>query len=455
MKKVYSKKFWFIFWLLAIIFLFGWYSFLQIKNNNEFGAINFAIDFLPLDELKKAKFKTMSTFAQYLFQKDGQEKTFMLLFQNNMELRPGGGYIGSFGILKMKNGKILELQTNDLSNFDGRIPNGTIPPYPMKELLGVTSWKLRDSNWSPDFSENAQKAEEFYKLGQGRENFQGIIAINSDVLMSFLQATGPIKIEGYPGTYDSENAVLALEKQVEMNYIQQGIKKEERKSIMNLLAQEIEKKVFTLNIGQKIKLAEIILNDLNRKDIQLYFKDQNLESRAIEAQWDGSVNQKWSQDYLMMVDANMGAWKSDYYIKRSFEYTVDLSGDIPKADLKITYRHTAKERDWMTRDYVDYLRVYVPQGSWLGDTKNLGEKRFGTDLNKKYFGTIIGVPLGQTKTIEFSYTLSSDAAKNYNLLIQRQSGSGQINGTVTIIYKSQNKVTYQVDLSKDWILGEH
>ncbi len=455
MKKVYSKKFWFIFWLLAIIFLFGWYSFLQIKNNNEFGAINFAIDFLPLDELKKAKFKTMSTFAQYLFQKDGQEKTFMLLFQNNMELRPGGGYIGSFGILKMKNGKVLELQTNDLSNFDGRVPNGTTPPYPMKELLGVTSWKLRDSNWSPDFSENAQKAEEFYKSGQGQENFQGIVAINSDVLMSFLQVTGPVKIEGYPGTYDSENAVLALEKQVEMNYIQQGIKKEERKSIMNLLAQEIEKKVFTLNIAQKIKLAEIILDDLNRKDIQLYFKDQNLESRAIEAQWDGEVNRNWSQDYLMMVDANMGAWKSDYYIKRSFEYTVDLSGDVPKADLKITYQHTAKEKDWMTRDYVDYLRVYVPQGSWLGDTKNLGEKRFGTDLNKKYFGTIVGVPLGQTKTIEFSYILSSDATKNYNLLIQRQSGSGQINGTVTIIYKSQNKATYQVDLSKDWILSEH
>lgn len=448
-----SRKF-ILFWIIAGLFLAGWFCFWQVKNNKEFGTISALIDFLPIEELKKAKFKTMATFAEYLFEKNGEEKSFMLLFQNNMELRPGGGYIGSFGILKMQDGHVLELATHDLSNFDGRIPDGIEPPYPIRETLKVDSWKLRDSNWSPDFLENAKKADEFYRMGQGQENFAGIVAINSNVLTSFLKVTGPMEIPGYPGTYSSESAVLDLEYQVEKGYVEQGIKRGERKGVMRLLGEEIQKKVFTLSVVEKIKLAEIILEDLNRKDIQLYFKDEKLEKKAQEAKWDGSVEKNWSADYLMLVDANLGAFKSDYYIKRSFKYVVDLSGDAPKANLKITYEHTAKEKDWMTKDYLTYLRVYVPQNSWLEASKNLGEQKFGDDLNKKYFGTFVGVPLGQAKTIEFSYALPKIAIENYDLLIQKQSGSGEVKGEVTVIYKSQRKMVYQVDLSKDWKLSE-
>lgn len=450
-----SNRNFILFWIFAVAFLTGWYFFWQIKNNKEFGTMSAMIDFLPIGELRKAKFKTMASFAEYVFQKDGEEKTFLLLFQNNMELRPGGGYIGSFGILKMKDGNVTQLQTHDLSNFDGRVPDGITPPYPIMETLRVKDWKLRDSNWSPDFPINAEKAEEFYQLGQGQENFAGIVAINSNVLTSFLKVTGPVEVPGYPGIYDSENAVLNLEYQVERGAYQQGIARGERKSVMNLLASEIKKKVLTLSVRDKIKLAEIILDDLNRKDIQLYFKDESLEGSAQRAQWDGSVDKSWSEDYLMLVDANMGSLKSDYYMRRSFDYTVDLSGDVPVARLVVTYNHTAKEKDWMTKDYLTYLRVYTPSGSWLVDSKNLGEKRFGDDLNKKYFGTLVGVPLGQTKTIEFSYTLPKEAGENYDLLIQRQSGSGEVHGEVNVIYKSGKKMNYQIDLAKDWKLSEN
>lgn len=451
MKK--SNRNFIIFWIISGIFLVGWYFFWQVKNDREFKTLSSVIDFLPIDELKKAKFKTMASFAEYAFQKDGQEKTFMILFQNNLELRPGGGYIGSFGILKLKDGQVEQLQTHDLSNFDGRVPDGIETPYPFKEALHVSDWKLRDSNWSPDFPTDAQKADYFYHLGQGQENFDGVIAIDSNVLISFLKVTGPVTIDGYPGTYDSENAVLSLEHQVEQGYAQQGIERGDRKNVMNLLAEEIKKKVLNLNVKQKLQLAEIILEDLNRKDIQLYFKDPNLEYKAKEAQWDGSVDQGWTGDYLMMVDANMGSLKSDYYVKRSFKYTIDLTGDKPKADLLITYTHTAKEKDWMTKDYLDYLRVYVPSGGWLVDSQNLGEKRFGDDLGKKYFGTLVNVPLGRVKTIGFSYTLPQSVAENYDLLIQRQAGSGDVRGEVDMKYKSGQTVTYQVDLAQDWKLS--
>lgn len=449
MSKPRSKKFWVIFWSVSAVFLVCFYFALQIKKN-PVGTLSSAIDYVPWLS-GKDELKTVAYFGNYLLKNDGQEKTFMILFQNNMELRPGGGYIGSFGILKVKNGHVTLLQTHDLSNFDGRVPDGIQPPYPIKETLNVDSWKLRDSNWSPDFAVNAEKAEYFYHLGEGQENLDGIVAINTNVLTSFLKATGPIELEDYPGTYDSENAILTLEYQVEQGYAKQGIDRGERKSVMNELAAAIMQKVTTLNTSQKIDLAKIILEDLNNKDIQLNFKDAGMQEKARQAGWAGLVEKEWNKDYLMMADANMGALKSDYYMTRGFDYIVDLSGDKPKADLKITYTHSGKVKDWMTKDYLSYLRVYVPEGSWLENSSNTGEIKYGEELGKKYFGTLVKVPLDNTKTIEFTYTLANNLDSNdYNLLIQKESGVEKLSGHVTVIRKDGSRQEYTVDSKGDW-----
>jgi hypothetical protein len=453
MPKRYSRKFWITFWAIAVLFLAGWFLFWQLANHRR-ATLNSAISILPINQEKKDDLEAINYFVDYILKKDGQEKTFLVLFQNNMELRPGGGYIGSFGILKMKDGQIVDLQTNDVVNFDGRIPDTEEPPYPLKETLGLSSWKLRDSNFSPDFPTDAQKADYFYHLGQGQENLDGIVAINADVLTSFLKVTGPVSIDGFPGTYDSENAIMSLEYQVEKGYQEQGLAHAERKSVMNSLADEIIKKATSLNETDKLKLAQIILDNLNNKDIQLYFKDSPLEEQAQKAGWSGEVDQSWGSDYLMMVDANLGSYKSDYYIKRSFDYTIDLSGDIPKADLKITYTHTAKEKDWMTKDYLTYLRVYVPNGAWFDNSAGPDNATFGEELGHKYIASLITVPIGQTKTFQFNYNLPQNIKdKPYDLLIQKESGVGTIPGHITIIKKDGARETHDIELKGDWQLN--
>lgn len=447
MLKKHSKKFWIIFWIISGLFLISWFLFWQVKNR---GAESI-VDNLPINE----KWKTLTGIADYLLAQDNKEKTFMVLFQNNMEIRPGGGYIGSFGIVKIKNGKVGEMQVHDLSNFDGRIPDTQIPPYPMQETLNIKSWKLRDSNFSPDFVTNAKKAEYFYKLGNGEENLDGIIGITANVLTSFLKATGPIQIEGYPGTYADENAIIALEYQVEKAYFEQGIKKGDRKSVMNDLAKEIIKKVFDLSASQKIELMKIILLDLEKKDIQIYFKDKHLQERIEKSGWDGEVDLNWNNDYLMISDANMGAFKSDYYVKRSLEYFVDFSKENPTASLRVTYKHTAKEKDWMTRDYLSYLRVYVPDGSWLSDSKNTGDMKFESEFGKKVFGSLIKVPIGETRTIEFEYNLPKNLKDtDYNLKIQKQAGINDVPVKVHVTDKNGERKDYEFTMNSDIVLNK-
>ncbi len=451
--KRYSIKFWIVFWAISALFLVTWFFYWQTR----FGGINQiskVADLLPVSEEKAEGYKALLDLAGYFTKKDDVEKTLLVLLQNNLEIRPGGGYIGSFGILKIKNGEIIKFETHDLSNFDLRIPDTVEPPYPMKETLRIKSWKLRDSNFSPDFPTNSKKAEEFYKMGNGEENFDGIISVTANVLSSLLKAAGPIQVEGYPGTYDSENALISLEYQVEKGYAEQGIEKGERKSVMNLLADEIIKRIGDFSYGQKIQLAEILLDDLKRKDIQLYFKNGDLQKIIEENNWSGGVDQNWNQDYLMVVDANLGSYKSDYYVKRSVDYSVDLSKDVPEVVLKIAYNHTAKQKDWMTNDYTDYFRVYAPENFWLTSwPKDLTNPQFKEELGKKYFGFLIRVPIGESRTFEFRYALPKELKENYDLKIQKQAGINDMPAAVHIIYPDGQKKDYDIVLNSDVVLS--
>ncbi|KKR22097.1 MAG: hypothetical protein UT50_C0001G0009 [Candidatus Moranbacteria bacterium GW2011_GWA2_39_41] len=444
--KQYTTKFWIKFWTISTILLVAFYFVLQLRN----AGLSEVVDYLPISQENK----TIATLAEYFYKSDDIERTFLILFQNNMEIRPGGGYIGSFGILKVKNGEITLLQTHDLSNFDGRIPDTVEPPYPMKETLHIPSWKMRDSNFSPDFTVNAKKAEEFYYMGQGGEKFEGVIGITTNVLTSLLKVTGPIQVEGYAGTLADENAILELEYQVEKAYVDQGIPLGERKSIMNKIAQEIIKQVFALSAVKKMDLYDVMTEDLNRKDIQIYFKDPALAEIVKKANWDGRVDAGWKQDYLMTVDANLGAWKSDYYVKRSIDYIIDLAQDVPVATLRINYNHTATKKDFMTKDYLSYLRVYVPQEAWMTKAYNFDNAKFGTEFGKKYFGSIVKVSLGQSKTVEINYTLPEKLADNYNLKIQKQAGINDEPVAIHLIDRNGVKTDYEAVLNSDFILNK-
>lgn len=453
--KKYSKKFWAVFIAVSVIFLIGWFVFWEVRTHG-LESLKRLLGILPVAQETKTDLDTVISLADSLLDTDGEEKTFLLLFQNNLELRPGGGFIGSFGILKVRDGSITHFAVHDTGNFDGRIPDTIAPPYPMKETLKIPSWKLRDSNYSPDFSENAKWAEEFYRMGQGTERFDGIVGITTNVLTSFLRVTGPVELADYPGTYGADNAILDLEYQVEQGYLKQNVAFGERKSVMGILGLEILERVKALSLPKKYELFKVVLDDLHRKDIQLLFKDEALQADVIASGWDGRLDTTWQDDYLLLVDANLNSWKSDYFVKRSYTYTIDLSQEVPQATLAITYKHTAPKKDWFTKDYQTFLRVYVPKGSFLSDASNTAMAPvFGEFANKKYFGMLIHVPLGTEKTVTLRYTLPKEIEREwYDLKVEKQPGLNDVPVSVLVIKSDGTQEEKTFVLNRNTVLGD-
>ena len=439
--------------LLILIVTGGFYFFSYAKTHKTelaIGSLNLfqkVSRLLPLTPDTKKEIEVVNTLVETLTRKDDQVHVFLVLLQNS----DGGGFLGQYALIKVKNGEVISTFVEDANLLDQRIVADIPTPYPFVRKLQLKKWKFRDSNFSPDFPTNAEKAQYFYRLAGGYEKFDGVIAVNSLTFNNILALTGPIQIPGDSNIYTSADGAYKLEDRVERVYLGEDVPaelKQNRKLIMKRIAAEIMRRVAT--VSNIPKLAEFTQKELRNKDIMLYFKDPALQSLVESVHWDGSVAEDWINDYVMLVDANMGALKTDHYIRRSLDYTVDFTGEKPIATIVYTYRNTATHGDWRTSDYHTYLRAYVPKGSKFLERKMINVVTTKEAFNKTYFDGFVDVEIGQsdvntTLTYELPDTITPE---NYRLLIQKQSGVGTL--PVTVHLKRLGKEYIQnADLLKD------
>ncbi len=389
-------------------------------------AVNRFSAFLPISDDEKKELEVVNNLVQAFTRKDDKERAFLIFLQNNMELRPGGGFLGQYAIVKMKNGEVTSTFFEDANLLDQRITAKITPPYPFKRMMQIKKWKFRDSNFSPDFPTNVEKAKYFYRLSGRGGNFDGFAAVNADVFNDILALTGPITVPGYNKTFKSPDGALDLEEYVEKYYLMNpDVYSQNRKNIMKTMAPIIIKKLFSL--GNVSKVAELVHQEFQNKNIMVNFTDPSLQSQIESVYWGGEVSRTWESDYLMIVDANMGSLKTDYYIKREISYNIDLTAEKPIATLNILYKNTAPYGDWRTSDYHSYLRVYVPKGSNLLERQMVSYPNLGEEFGKTYFGFICHVVIGQETNAMIKYELPENFSKdNYRLLVQKQSGVGNI-----------------------------
>ena len=436
--------------------LTGWFFFLQWKNKG-YEGLNPLVNVLPVDQETKTDMQVLTRVADAMLAKDGRERVYLVLLQNNTELRPGGGYIGSFAILKMRDGHVTDFAVHDTNIFDGREPQTIEPPYPMRETLRIQGWQMRDSNWSPDFPTNALKAEEMYHLGDGGEQFDGIFGVTTNLLTSVLQLTGPITPEGYDKTFTAETAVDDLEYQVEQQWWKDGESLGMRKQVIRALGDAILAKVKASHFKEQQAFFEAFLANLHRKDIQVYFKDETLQNEIDKAGWSGRVDTSWPDDYLSVIDANLSARKTDRLMDRQIEYTVDMTGNNIVATVAITYKNNGTQKDWRTSDYQSFVRVYAPEGSWLESVDGgVTQPVFGNELGKKSFGVLVQVPLGSEKTVTFKYTLPKTVTKEYyDLKVDKQAGVNNTTASIHILRSGGVRDDREIILTQPWVWSEN
>jgi hypothetical protein len=430
-KQIIRKKsFWITVGIIIILGLLGWY----IKNNSKEFAISSLNVFqkvsqiLPLSPDTKKEVEVVNDLVTKYTANDNVERTFLLLLQNNYEIRPGGGFLGQYAIVKVKNGAVTSTKFEDANLLDQRINAKVTPPAALTRKLQLKKWKFRDSNFSPDYPTNVEKALYFYRLAGGGsgEQFDGVIAVNADVFNHVLELTGPITPSGYNTTFTKDDGARKLEEVVEKAYLGENVaaeSKQARKNIMKTLTAEITDKLMTL--GNIPRIAELGLEELRNKNVMIWLRDESLQKKIAEVKWDGAVNQTWEKDYLMFVDANLGGLKTDYWVDRKIDYTVDFTtGGKPFATAVYTYNNKAPHADWQTTDYHTFVRLYVPKGSLYKERFMINAVTNGEELGHYFMGGYVDAEIGQgdvTTTLKYELP-DTIKPEGYELMVQKQSG---------------------------------
>ncbi|MCB9799052.1 DUF4012 domain-containing protein [Candidatus Nomurabacteria bacterium] len=393
-----------------------------------------------------------------------QPMTYLVLFLNNTELRPGGGFIGSYAIIRLDQGNVSVLTVEGTENLDGRSPESwnIQPPKYLQAPLGVDRWYFRDSNWSIDFPTNAQRALEFYKGegGEYAESIDAVIAFTPTVLEKVLTLTGPIHVDGIEFT--SENVVETLEYEVEYGYEKHGIQFEQRKAIMGRLLTEIQTEMkghFVEDVGEYLGTFEDMLV---QKHILMYFKSDEIQAVMEQHNYDGRVI-VGGGDYFLWADANLSALKTDHALERELVYTISKEEGKYIGRVTMNYTHTGSF-DWRTSRYRTFARIFVPQGSKLievqggkpwAQVRDLGKSFIGQELGLTWFGVYAEFEPQTDHRVTFVFELSDDIVADiesgdYHLKVQKQLGTVDHSLTLDLNFDKNVVQAHPAEEQKFW-----
>lgn len=389
-------------------------------------------------------FARISTNASKILGSEGKS-SYLVLFQNNMELRPTGGFIGSFGILSFQDGKMINLEVYDVYSADGQLKGYVKPPEPIVKYLNQAVWYLRDSNWDPDFGVASEKAQWFLEKEMDIK-VDGVFSVDLEFVKGLLEVTGPIFLNDYDKEINAQNMYEITQYEVEKEFFPGSRKKS------NFLSSLVSEMMFKMKSDTQIdyvKLARVIHKALQEKHVQLSFNSYDVASEFQRLGWDGGIRDpkcidvNCYSDLTGVVEANVGVNKANYYVERKGSFKNSLENGKVIREMDLVYTSNANPALAFKGTYKNYLRVMGPPDSVFDDVKIIsidGESSIKADIekfeNRTEAGVYVEIAPGQTKRINFSW--SSDTQLNFNtngkylLNIRKQSGINDFNFDVNI-----------------------
>ena len=376
-----------------------------------------------------------------------EERKYLILFQNDKELRPTGGFITAYSIANVFKGRFEPVLSDDIYNLDDLYKPKVKAPDPIvKYLKGpytlTRNYRLRDMNWSPDFEEAMRLfLNEIESVGI--KGIDGVIAVDTQLLVYFLDVTGPINVPSYgefstqiipecncPQVIHELESFADIEGPIVWSENEPGKivyappNYDNRKKIIGPLMNS----VLSVILGQPEEkfpaLFEAAFKSLVEKHVLFYMVDDKVQKAVSDFGIAGKLK-NWNGDYLHISDANLGGRKSNLYVTQEVDQQVVIGkdGSVEKI-LTITYKNSEKQDGWLNSILPNWVRIYVPKGSILIDASGFEEEAEPyEDLGRTVFAGFFRLrPLGVSR-ITVKYKLPFSVDKNYSLLIQKQPGT--------------------------------
>ena len=410
---------------------------LLTKTNNPEQAIDTMLKILP--GLRQIAPTLPELFA------DNDRKKYLLLFQNNMELRPTGGFIGSVGFLSFENGKMLEVAIDDVYNLDGQLEGHVDPPEPIRNYLKQPNWFLRDANWHPDFTRSAAQIQWFLKK-EVNTKVDGVFAIDLEATRYLLSAVGRVHLSDFDIFINEDNLYLEIQNTSEEEFFPGATNK---RDILGSLARNLLLEISTRDDLDFSALTKAIYQSLSEKHILVTFNKPTLQAAFNNTGWTGrllqpsclsSQNTPCIPDYLMLVEANLGANKVNFFTEGNTIIEVELDKNRLRRMVTVNTKNNSNSHEFPGGIYKNYIRILTPPDVVLDQVILDGVSLDLASINRESlgqyqsWGLYLEVAPNNNSSLKFSYSSSytTQQPTTYELMIQKQPGSKNMPVTLSM-----------------------
>ncbi len=381
-----------------------------------------------------------------------QPTNYLMEVLDSTELRPGGGFIGNYGLLTLNAGHLSGIHIEDVELLDYNVIWGPqVIPVPTQYAWFnhlYPKWGFRDSNLDADFPTSARNGEQLYQQESGKNPvpaavpIQGVVAITPWLIQDALKLTGPIAVPEYSETVTADNLVDRIHAhQLGVGHAPGDIVDptsgtSRRKRFTAFLFEHFLDKVKQLSATDMSSFLHLFTDGLHTKDVQIYLNDSAAEDMLTQLHIASTVDASPTGDSLFVVDANIGANKANYFLQYNLsdQVTIDPSGAAvhhttitylwPKDPATITQNY-GQVKD----SYHSYQRIYVPPHATLGKRQGYIGTDDGTSktFNRSAWAGDYRVLYGSTTTLTLDWTapnaVTQDASGyHYHYLMQKQAG---------------------------------
>ncbi len=409
--------------------------------------------------------KPILSKTSWLLGKD-KPRNYLVIFQNDGELRPSGGFWTAYATIKIDKGKVIPGAASNIYDLDDKLQSTTPAPRLIKSYhINVPYLNLRDSNLSPDFPIDAQIfLDSYYKAAGKKETFDAVIALDTNVLVDLVKVLG--KLDTRVGTFTTEpdkrcdgcpKIIYDLEwiSGRPRNFIEK-----DRKGFLGPVMQALLANALGSEKSKMPLLGEAFFNNIIQKHILFYFPDPEIQKAAVLANISGQITATDNNiDYFHLNDANFASAKSNIFIRQKIKHEITTKNGKVEHKINITYTNPSPASNCNLEKgdlclnapkYRNLFRFYVsPNSQLIKMTGSEIEPLTYDELGKKVFEGFYGnkYPLYAKASAKTSiqYTSSIPPSPNYTLLLQKQPGTKPVDYELWINGKQQETFSWVSD----------
>jgi hypothetical protein len=292
----------------------------------------------------------------------------LILFENPSEMRPGGGFIGSYADVAIRAGAIQGISVHDVADVDVAFKPNIVPPVPLQ--LEGPRWRPADGNWFFDFPTSASETVSLFEQSDlyATTSFDAAIAITPQVVSDLLSITGPVTIAHPSTTFTANDLVPQIQKIVQAG---QATAATYPKDVLRSLAHAIFQQLASSTPAEQQQLLGDAGQWVSDKDVMVYFANPEMESFVASYGAGGEVEQlpeSFNGDYFALANADINSDKSEFSIAQKVTYDATIGSDGTLSDhVTIDRVHHGDQSPywWYQTTNQDYLQLFVPDGSTL------------------------------------------------------------------------------------------